>query len=156
MVRSALFALALLAALLPSTVRADPFTIDLVARTAKTPKGVAAGTSPRAILNADRAAPITVQWTVRNPDPAVTAKDVLVHVFVVRQARPDQPGVPKLTGDVAVESALTMDFRPRDQAEGTFTCTIPQAGCYLVRVELKGAAAQGEREPFAALDLLVR
>lgn len=49
-----------------------------------------------------------------------------------------------------------MDFRPKDRSEGELTFTVREAGCYLIRLELKGAAGKGQPEPFAALDLLVR
>ena len=161
MLRPASFGLVLFLGLLGSAAHADPFTINLVARAGKEQATAVNRTAdakpqPRAILIAERAVPITVQWTVRHAAAIATAKDVLVHCFVVRQEKPDQPQVPKLTKNVALESALTMDFRPRDRTEGAFTLTIPQAGCYLIRLELKGTADKGEPEPFAALDLVVR
>jgi hypothetical protein len=139
-------------------VLAADFRIELSAQSGKPPKVVEAApssTQPRSVLMAAADAPVTVRWTLRNLDQA-TVKDVLVHFFVVKVDKPDQREVPKLDKHVVVESALSMDFRPKDRSEGDLTFTVPQAGCYLIRLELKGAAGKDERQPFAALDLVVR
>ena len=99
--------------------------------------------------------PIRVQWSVRNTDKALTVKNVLVHFFVVKIDKADQQEVPKLTKNVVVESALTMDFKALDKTEGDLTFSVPNAGRYLLRLELKDAP-KGGRDPFAALELLVR
>jgi hypothetical protein len=162
MIRPASLALAaILGSLVASPMQAQQFTVDLVARAAPEPK-IAEARLPdakpqaRAILTAAADAPITVKWTVRNMDNAATSKDVLVHFVVVKQDKPNQAEVPKLTKDVIVESALTMDFKSQDKNMGEITFTVNQSGCYLIRLELKGAADKDGREPFAALDLLTR
>jgi hypothetical protein len=144
-----------------SVARAANFAIDLSARAGKVSRDAQAvnpdaKVPPRAVLNAEINAPITLRWTLRNMDKDTTAKDVLVHVFVVKQETLDQAEVPKLNKSVLVESALTMDFKPQDRTEGEITFSVHEAGCYLIRLELKGVAGKGEREAFAALDLLVR
>jgi hypothetical protein len=153
----------LLGLLGPGALRADHFTIKLQAQTGKEPRSAEASfpapekkPAVRAVLTADVGTAITVKWTLRNIDTTATVKDVLVHLFVVKQEKPDQQEVPKLTKDVVVESALNMDFRPQDKTEGEITFTISNAGSYLLRLELKGAAGKDGREPFAALDLLAR
>ena len=55
-----------------------------------------------------------------------------------------------------VDSALTMDFKTDDKTEGELSFTVPNPGQYLVRLELKNAGHKDGREPFAALELLVR
>jgi hypothetical protein len=147
-------------ALVPSMVCADSFTIQLVARTAKEAKSVEAAfpvakPQPRAVLEVAAGTPVTAKWVSRNVGSA-EVKDVLIHFFVVKEDKPDQQEVPKLTKNVVVESALTMDFRVKDRTEGEITFTVRNPGVYLMRVELKGAAGKGEPEPFAALDLVVR
>ncbi len=92
---------------------------------------------------------------MRNTDKA-TVKDVLVHCFVVKIDKADQQEVPKLTKGVVVESALTMDFKTQDKTEGEISFTPPNPGRYLLRLELKNAGAKDGREPFAALELLIR
>lgn len=162
MIRPASLAMAsILGSLVASPMQAQQFTVDLVARTAREPKNAEARfpdakPQARAILTAAPDTPVTVKWTVRNVDKAATAKDVLVHFVVVKQDKPDQQEVPKLTRDVIVESALTMDFKSQNKNTGEITFTVNQAGCYLIRLELKGAADKDGREPFAALDLLTR
>lgn len=141
--------------------RAADFAIDLTARAGTTSRSVAAvapGAKPpaRAVLMAGADTPITLRWTVRNRDKEATVKDVLVHAFVVKEERLDQPNVPKLNKGVAVESALTTDFKAQDRTEGEITFRVSGAGYYLIRLEVKGAAGRGELLAFAALDLHVR
>ena len=133
----------------PALVHAAPFRIELLVRAGKAPQTAEAvfpapdtKPQPRPVLTADVGTSITLRWTLRNTDQAATVKDVLVHVFVVKQDKPDQPAVPKLTKNVLLESALTMDFRPRDRTEGEVTFTVPQAGCYLIRVEPRAGQAR--------------
>jgi len=152
----------LLGLVAPSLGRADDFTIDLKVQAGKKPETAEAKysspdakSSPRAVLMAAVDAPIGVKWHVRNTDKA-TVKDVLVHFFVVKIDRADQQEVPKLTKGVVVESALTIDFKAQDKTEGEISFTAPNPGRYLLRLELKNAGAKDGREPFAALELLVR
>jgi hypothetical protein len=49
-----------------------------------------------------------------------------------------------------------MDFKPSDRTEGEITLVVAKPGCYLLRVETKGAAGKDGHEQFAALDLVVR
>jgi hypothetical protein len=153
----------LLGVCVPSPGRADDFTIDLKVQAGKKPERAEAkypasdGKSlPRAVLMIAMDTPINVRWMVRNTDKAPTAKDVLVHFFVVKIDKADQPEVPKLTKNVVIESALTMDFKAQDKTEGELTFTVPNPGRYLLRLELKNAGAKDGREPFAALEVLVR
>jgi len=61
---------------------------------------------------------MTVKWTVTSTAKTGVVKDVLVHFFVVRGEKLGQASVPKLDKDVAAESALTMDFKPKEQGHG--------------------------------------
>jgi hypothetical protein len=140
-----------------------PFAIDLevkAGKAAKTahaqPVDAAAKPKPREVLETKAAETVTVKWTVRNPDAKQTLKDVRIHFFAVKAEKPGQETVPKLTKDVAAESALTMDFKPMDKTEAELTFKIEKAGCYLLRLETKGAAGKDGKEQFAALDLVVR
>jgi hypothetical protein len=158
MVRLSLFAL--LGLLAASIGRAADFAIEVSVRAGKDGKEVTAAfpipnsNTPRGVLMASVDARITLQWTVRNTDKAATSKDVLLHFFVVREDRIGQAEVPKLTRGVVAEGALTMDFKPNDRTQGEVTFTVPQAGAYLVCIELKDSG--GRDEPSAKLDLLVR
>ena len=51
-----------------------------------------------------------------------------------------QRNVPKLNMGVAAESALTMDFAPKDATRGALSFTIERPGFYLLRLETRGAA----------------
>lgn len=146
----------------PVTLRAESLTIDLEAQAAKETRKARAETvasaerQPRAILMAKAGTPVTVKWTLHNTDTTATVNDVLVHFVAVKIDKPDQQDVPKLTKDVLAESALTMDFKPGDKSEGEVTFSVARPGCYLLRVETKGAPGKDGREPFAALDLVIR
>ena len=68
-----------------------------------------------------------------------------------------QAALPDLNKDVAAESALTMDFKPKDKTEGELTFTIEAAGNYLLRLEtVKTAVGDDGHEHFAALDIVVK
>jgi hypothetical protein len=154
MIRVLACTVALLASAAP--VAAADFALELLAQAGKESRRTETASSPRPVLSAAADTPITLRWTVRNSDKEATIKDVLVHLFAVKEERLDQADVPKLTKGVVVESALTMDFKPQGRTEGEVTIRVTEPGCYLIRLELKGAAAKGEREPFTALDLRIR
>jgi len=98
---------------------------------------------------------VQVRWTMINRDKAAI-KNVLVHFFAVKEAELGQKIQPKLDKGVQAESALVMDFNPKDKATGELAFIVAQPGPYLLRLETIGAAV-GERgqEFFAALELLV-
>jgi hypothetical protein len=140
------------------------FAIELTVKTAVASKtahtdAVALGVKPkdRSVLEARAGERVTVQWTLRNADPKTTFKDVTVHFFAVKEEKAGQQAVPKLDRGVAAESALTMDFKPKDSNEGELSFTIDKPGTYLVRVEtLEAAQGPDGQEYFAAIDLVVR
>jgi hypothetical protein len=143
--------------------RADHFAIDLEARAGKESKTAhaetaALGTSakPRPVLQVKAGERVNVKWTLRCTDAKETYKDVLVHFFAVKEEKAGQQAVPKLDRDVAAESALTMDFKPKDASDGELSFTVDRPGSYLLRLETIGAAVGLEgHEHFAALDLVV-
>ena len=144
----------------PAAARAD-FTIELKAQAGAASKTANAEVAalgvtpkPREVLHAKVGSRISVSWTLTNADAAKTCKDVLVHFVAVKQEKLGQRTVPKLNKGVAAESALRMDFAPKDQTRGALSFTIEQPGAYLLRLETQGAGAEGE-DYFAALDLLV-
>lgn len=142
----------------------DHFAIDLKIQGAKAGRTAHAetmklGAKPKArlVLEAKAGEPLTVHWTMRRTDPKNPAKDVLVHFVVVQEGQVGQRAIPRLDKGVAVESALTMDFQPKDETKGDLSFRIAKPGAYLVRLETIGASqgTDGE-ETFAALDLVVR
>jgi hypothetical protein len=151
--------------LLPVQAVAHHFEIDLEVTSGKEKKAahaeaVGLGSKPkaRAVIAIKAGAAVTVKWKLSNIDARATFKDVLVHFFVVKEQMLGQAFVPKLDPkDVAVESALTMDFKPRDKNEGELKFTIAKPGSYLLRLETIGAAVGKDgHEHFAAFDLDVR
>jgi len=146
-----------------SRMAAPPFAIDLEVQSAKVhntahAEVVASGAraSHRDVLDATAREPITVRWTLRSMAHKETIPDVVVHFFVVQEDKPGQQTVPKLDNGVAVETALTMDFKPTDKTQGELTFTLDRPGSYLIRLETIGAmAGSAGHESYAAMDLVV-
>ena len=112
---------------------------------------------PRAALEVKAGDKITVKWTLRSTAAKETAKDVLVHFYAVKINKLGEPPPSKLDEDVVTETALTMDFKPKDKTEGELRLQIDKPGFYLLRLETIGAAVGLEgHEHFAALDLIVQ
>jgi len=146
-----------------SGTSASLFTIDLEVQAAKMhntahAETVALGAKPpaRKVLEVKAGQPITVRWTLRNVSRTETFNDIVVHFFAAKEEKAGQQAVPKLDKDVAVETALTMDFKPNDKADGELMFSLDKPGCYLVRLETIGAVAgSAVHEYFAAMDLIV-
>src|SRR5207302_4377561 len=131
--------------------RADHFSIDVNARADEVIKSAATDTAglgvkprPRAVLEAKAGKTVTVKWTVTSTAKQAVVKDVLIHFFVVKEEKLGQATVPALDKNVAVESALTMDFKPKDKAKGDLSFKIDTPGTYLLRLETVGAATGAE------------
>jgi hypothetical protein len=143
--------------------RADHFSIDLKVQAGKESKTAQAETASlgskakkREVLHAKVGDRITVQWTMTN-NAKMAVKNVLVHFFAVKQGEIGQKTTPKLDKGVVAESALVMDFNPKDKTKGELSFVIDRAGPYLLRLETIGAAiGDSGHEHFAALDLLVK
>jgi len=143
---------------------ANHFTIDLRVEAGKAGKtahaetaGIGARPKGRGVLDVQKGQRVRVKWVLRSAAAKEKAEDVVVHFFVVKEDRAGQRAVPKLTKDVTVETALTMDFKPKDKAQGELSFQIDKPGCYLLRLETIGAAkGRDGHEHFAALDLVVR
>ena len=159
-----LFGALLLVSVITSPVRADHFAIDLKVQAGKDSRTAQEETASlgskakkRAVLNAKVGDRITVRWTMTNKDAKKAVKNVLVHFFAVKLAEIGQKTTPKLDKGVIAESALVMDFNPKDKTQGELSFVIDRAGPYLIRVETIGAAiGDSGHEHFAALDLLVK
>jgi hypothetical protein len=147
-----------------SCLRADHFTVELKVQAGKSSLSAATETASlgaipkkRGVLQVKAGNRIIVRWTLTNKAPKEPLKNVLVHFFAVREKEIGQKTTPKLNKDVAAETALTMDFNPKDKAQGELDFTLEQAGPYLLRIETIGAAVGADgHEHFAALELLVQ
>jgi hypothetical protein len=145
-------------------VRADHFKLELELKAGKTVKKAQTETAGpgikprvRGVLEAKAGQSITAKWTITSTAKNGTAKDVVVHFFVVKIDKVRQTESPKLDKDVSAESALSMDFKPKDASTGEMDIPIRAPGVYLVRLETIGAArGLTGHEHFAAIDLVVK
>jgi hypothetical protein len=144
--------------------RADHLSLELSVQASTKTKAAEAdisaiGAKPKArgILEVGSGKTLTVKYSVTSIAKNGMAKDVVIHFFVVKIDKVGQTAVPKLDKDVAAESALTMDFKPKDTAKGEMSFTIEKPGVYLLRLETIGAAQGVDgHEHFAALDVVVK
>jgi hypothetical protein len=111
------------------------------------------GKNPRPVLKVRPDEPVKVQFLLTNVYPHKTLENVVVHFFVVRQEKVGQKEIPDLKGDVVLESAFDMDFKPGGKAGQRTTLKIAEPGAYLIRVESRNT--QSDHEHFAAIDLVV-
>lgn len=111
------------------------------------------GRNPRPVLKVKAGAPIKIQWVITNVYPHKTLEDVVVHAFIAKQEKVGQKELPDLRGDVVLESAFDMDFKPGAKAGQRLTLKIDAPGVYLIRVETK--QTQSDHEHFTAIDLVV-
>jgi len=79
--------------------------------------------SPRQALVVQRGESIQVAWQILNTTAKTAFENVLVHFFIVKEAKQDQRESPPLTKDVLYEGALTMDFKSKEGQVGFFSQT---------------------------------
>ena len=150
--------------LLAVAARSQEFAIDLDVKSGKAsqsahaePFGLGVTPKPRSIIEVKAGERIMVKWKLTNIDSKESAKDVTVHFFVVKEEATGQRTLPNLKKDVVAESALSMDFAPKDKSEGQLNFVIDRPGSYLVRLETMGVANGSKgQEWFAALDVVTR
>lgn len=111
------------------------------------------GKNPRPVLKAKAGEPIRIQWVFTNVYPHKTLENVVCHFFVARQQKVGQKELPDLGGDVVLETAFDMDFKPGGKAGARTTVHIDKPGVYLVRVESR--QTNSDHEHFAAIDLVI-
>jgi hypothetical protein len=111
------------------------------------------GKNPRPVLRAKVKEPLKIQYLLTNVYPHKTLENVVVHFFVARQQTIGQKELPDLKGDVVIETAFDMDFKPGGKAGARSTLKIDAPGVYLIRVETRNT--QSDHEHFAAIDLVV-
>jgi hypothetical protein len=111
------------------------------------------GKNPRPVLKAKVLEPIRINYLLTNVYPHKTLENVVVHFFIAPQKKIGQKELPDLKGDVVMESAFDMDFKPGSKAGQRSTLRITTPGVYLVRIETRNT--QSDHEHFAAIDLVV-
>jgi hypothetical protein len=146
--------------LLAPAVRAEHAKINLEVATSRdsvsafvdqTPP--AWGKNPRPVLKAKVNEPLRIQFLIENVYPHKTLENVVVHFYIARQKTVGQKELPDLKGDVVLETAFDMDFKPHGKAGQKSTAKIDKAGVYLIRLETRNT--QSDHEHFAAIDLVV-
>jgi len=113
----------------------------------------ASGKNPRPVLKVKAGEPIKVQWMLTNVYPHKTLENVVVHFFIARESKVGAKDLPDLNGEVVLESAFEMDFKPGGKAGQKNTVRISSPGVYLVRVETR--QTNSDHEHFSAIDLVV-
>ena len=111
------------------------------------------GKNPRPVVKARAGDPIKIHWMFVNIYPHKTLENVVVHFFVVREAKVGQKELPELNDNAVLESAFDMDFKPGRQAGQRQTLRLNDPGVYLIRVE--SGKTQSDHEHFAAIDLVI-
>lgn len=111
------------------------------------------GKNPRPVLKVKAGETIKIQWMLQNVYPHKTLEDVLVHSFVVKEMKAGQKDIPSLEGDVEMETAYRMDFKPGGKSGARCKLKITEPGVYLIRVETRDT--QSDHEHFAAIDVIV-
>ena len=142
----------------------EAFAIDLTIGAGKSSKTVhgesaapLAKPKNRQILEVKPGERVTVKWKFVNTDQKTTIKDVTIHFYAVKAENAAQTAIKKLDQGVIAESALNMDFGPKELNEGELHFAIDRPGLYLLRVETIGAVAgPAGQEEFAALDVNVK
>jgi hypothetical protein len=111
------------------------------------------GKSPRPVIKAKLNDPVRINYLLTNIYPHKTLENVVVHFFIARQQKVGQKELPDLKGDVVMETAFDMDFKPGSKAGQRSTVKIDAPGVYLIRIETRNT--QSDHEHFAAIDLVV-
>jgi hypothetical protein len=111
------------------------------------------GKNPRPVLKAKVNEPLKIQYLLTNVYPHKTLENVVVHFYIARQQQVGQKELPDLKGEVVIETAFDMDFKPGGKAGARSTLKIDTAGVYLIRLETRNT--QSDHEHFAAIDLVV-
>ncbi len=160
MIRLLSLIVTLVGLVLPLNLRAEHAKINLDVSTSKgqetafvdqTPP--ASGKNPRPIFKAKAGESIKIQWILTNVYPHKTLENVVVHFYVARQDKVGQKDLPDLSGEVVIETAAEMDFKPGAKTGARTTVKVDKPGVYLVRIETR--QTQSDHEHFAAIDLVV-
>jgi len=149
-----------MASLMATAARAEHAKINLEVATAR--ENVAAfvdqtppewGKNPRPVLKAKINEAIRIKYLLTNVYPHKTLENVVVHFYIAHQKKVGQKELPDLKGDVVIETAFDMDFKPGSKAGQRSTVKIDTPGVYLIRIETRNT--QSDHEHFAAIDVVV-
>ena len=106
--------------------------LDLRGKASKTVHGEAvsrlATPKEREVLTIKAGQRVTVQWKFIYNDPKETLKEVTIHFYAAGAEKTSQASLPKLDRTVLAETALNMDFTPKETNEGELHFTIDKPG----------------------------
>lgn len=114
----------------------------------------AIGKTPRPVLEVKAGEPVRVQWFFQNVYPNKTLENVVVHFYVAKADKVGQKELPDTSGEVEIETAFDMDFKPGAKAGARSRFVIDKPGVYMMRVE--SIQTQSDHEHFSAIDLVVK
>ncbi|MFM1802107.1 MAG: hypothetical protein RJA81_1459 [Planctomycetota bacterium] len=112
------------------------------------------GKSPRPVLEVKAGEPVKIQWIFQNVYPNKTLNNVVMHFYVAKAEKVGQRELPDISGDVELETAFDMDFKPGARAGARNRIVLTNPGVYMVRVESR--QTDSDHEHFAAIDLIVK
>jgi hypothetical protein len=130
------------------TVDGDPRPAQADTDTTPPPSGK----KPRPLLRARMSDPVKLHWSVKNTAGKKLEK-LLVHLFIVREAKAGQPEVPDPRKSAVWETVQATALDPGKVTHGDVEVPIGEPGIYLVRVE--SGFTEQDHEHFAAVDLQV-
>lgn len=109
----------------------------------------------RPVLRVKAGQQLRATWKVTSTAQRKIA-DVLVHFYVAGETAAGQKDAPDLSKpNVAVESAVTMDFDPKDHVSATMPFALDAPGAYRVQIETLDQGAEHEHECASTLDVVV-
>lgn len=158
---SATLAFAAIIASFASAARAEHAKVELTVTAGdkqvtsyvdQTPPAI--GKTPRPVLEVKAGEPIRVQWYFQNVYPNKTLENVVVHFYVAKAEKVGQKDLPDTSGDVELETAFDMDFKPGAKAGARSRFVIDKPGVYMMRVET--LQTQSDHEHFSAIDIVVK
>lgn len=144
----------------PRSAPTPPFTASL-ALTVRTAAGeVKAQTSPtqkpapeRAQIAVKAGEKPQIRWQVKNVDPKLAIRNVVVHFLVHKQGQPGEalPAGPRKGS--WMDSVMGTDISVKQAVSGSSATQIWNPGCYLVELELMDD--QGKRRNYCLLEMTV-
>ncbi|MBI1371743.1 MAG: hypothetical protein GC159_03140 [Phycisphaera sp.] len=109
----------------------------------------------RPVFHVKAGQPLRSKWRVTCVADAKVV-DIVVHFYIAHEDKVGQATQPDLSEDnVSVESAVTMDFDPRDFTSADMPFTLDEPGAYRVQVETLGSTPGAGHGHAATLDLVV-
>jgi hypothetical protein len=144
----------------PRNVPTPPFAANL-ALTVRGPAGEAKALSSKGQTPPLERASVTVKagekpqirWQVKNVDPKLAIRNVVVHFLVHKQTQPGEALPAGARKGSWMDSVMGTDISVKQAVSGTSNTPIWDPGCYLVELELLDD--QGKRRNYCLLEMTV-